>query len=278
MKLQISKVRQLIGSRVIVPVVVTALVGAVFSEAIAARRPPASKPPAQPTFVDPLDIFDTSRWSKADGWTNGSPFDNIWRAANVVHSGGVMSIVLNDKGGKGEPYASGEYRTNGFYGYGCYEARFKPVKQSGVVTSFFTFAGPYDNGGNRKHNEIDVEFVGKDTTAVQFNFWTNDDQYVTNNAVWVELGFDASLEAHDYGFKWTEAGITWYVDGMWAHEVSSKDKPTPKATESLQKIMMNAWPVDQTAAGWAGPFVYPGAPLHAEYEWVRYDSDPNCSV
>jgi hypothetical protein len=31
------------------------------------------------------------------------------------------------------------------------------------VSAFFTFAGPYDNGGNGRHNEIDVEFLGYDT-------------------------------------------------------------------------------------------------------------------
>lgn len=47
--------------------------------------------------------------------------------------------------------------------------------------------------------------------------------------------------------------------------------------ESLHKIMMNAWPVDSTAAGWAGTFVYPGSPLQAKYEWVRYEARAGCA-
>jgi hypothetical protein len=54
--------------------------------------------------------------------------------------------------------------------------------------------------------------------------------------------------------------------------------PTPKATESLQKIMMNLWPVDATAEEWAGHFVYPGAPLEAAYEWVRYIAGEDCDL
>ena len=69
------------------------------------------------------------------------------------------------------------------------------------------------------------------------------------------LGFDASKDFHVYGFKWTGDGIEWYVDGTLAYSVEdSPDNPTPKATDSLQKIMMNLWPVDESAADWAGEF------------------------
>lgn len=27
------------------------------------------------TFFDGLDFFDTTRWQKSDGWTNGNPFN-----------------------------------------------------------------------------------------------------------------------------------------------------------------------------------------------------------
>ena len=54
--------------------------------------------------------------------------------------------------------------------------------------------------------------------------------------------------------------------------------PTPKASDSLQKIMLNLWPVDDTASGWAGTFVYPGEPLRAQYQWVRYTSGEDCEI
>lgn len=47
--------------------------------AVAAKRP--SKPPtALGSFADGLQAFDATRWAKADGWKNGSPFDNAWLA------------------------------------------------------------------------------------------------------------------------------------------------------------------------------------------------------
>jgi endo-1,3-1,4-beta-glycanase ExoK len=252
----------------------------VVSPAEAGKPPPkTTPPPAQGSFVDALDGYDTSRWAKADGWTNGSPFDNAWRADHVTFANSQMSIILDDTAYLGEPYSSGEYRTTGFYGYGCYEARFQPIAESGVVTSFFTFAGPYDNGGNGKHNEIDIEFLGYDTTKFQANFWTNDDTYTRGHEHTIYLGFDAAQALHDYGFKWTSTGITWYVDGAAVYSVASTTgDPTPKVTDSLHKIMMNVWPVDSTASGWAGTFIYPGTPLTAKYDWVRYTAGEDCTL
>jgi len=241
-----------------------------------ARRPVKS-PSASGSFADTFDALDALRWTKADGWKNGSPFDNAWLADHVSVDGGRLDLRLDDTSVLGEPYASGELRSTGFYGYGCYEASFRPVAAPGVVTSFFTFAGPYDDGGNGRHNEIDVEFLGYDTTRVQLNFWTNDDAYASRNEALVELGFDASQQHHRYGFKWSAERIDWYVDGNLVYSaIDQPANPIPKATESLQKIMVNLWPVDGTAELWAGTFAYPGSALHASYEWIRHSSDPAC--
>jgi beta-glucanase (GH16 family) len=245
----------------------------------AAGKPTPTPPPAQGSFSDSFDGFNSSRWAKADGWTNGSPFDNAWRADHVSFANSLMTLTLDNLAYLGEPYSSGEYRTTGFYGYGCYEVNFKPVAQPGAVSTFFTFAGPYDNGGNGKHNEIDIEFLGYDTTKFQANFWTNDDTYSNGHEHMVSLGFDASQAFHTYAFKWTSTGITWYVDGSAVHAVTdSAADPTPKTTDSLHKIMLNLWPVDNTASAWAGTFVYPGAPLNAQYDWTRYAAGENCVI
>jgi len=247
-------------------------------DAVAAK--PAPKPPAASgSFTDHFSAYDATRWSMADGWKNGSPFDNAWRADHVTVADGKLDLRLDDVALLGEPYTSGELRTNGYYGYGCYEASFKPIMVPGVVTSLFTFAGPYDNGGNGKHNEIDVEFLGNDSERVQLNFWTNDDAYASRNEVLIELGFDPTTAFHRYGFKWTATKIEWYIDGKLVYTAfDSALNPTPKATESLQKIMVNAWPVDETAVLWAGAFHYPGRPLHAEYQWVRHIAGADCSI
>jgi hypothetical protein len=60
--------------------------------------------------------------------------------------------------------------------------------------------------------------------------------------------------------------------------VDRATNPIPKAGESLQKIMVNAWPVDETAVLWAGDFDYPGQPLRASYEWIRHIAGDECSI
>jgi len=245
----------------------------------ASARRPAKPPTASGSFIDTFDAFDSKRWSKADGWKNGSPFDNAWLADHAGIANGQLDLRLDDVATLGEPYTSGEVRSNGFYGYGCYEASFRPVAASGVVTSLFTFAGPYDDGGNGRHNEIDVEFLGRDTTRVQLNFWANDDAYATRNEALIELGFDASQQAHRYGFKWTATRIDWYVDGNLVYSALDRpDNPIPKADQSLQKVMVNAWPVDETAELWAGVFQYPGRALHASYDWIRHIAGSDCEL
>jgi endo-1,3-1,4-beta-glycanase ExoK len=245
---------------------------------VAAPKKHIKPPPEQDSFIDQLQSYDTSRWMKADGWKNGSPFNNAWLADHISFVGGRMVIRLDDEGAIGEPYSSGNYQSLGFYGYGCYEASLKPAAGSGTVTSFFTYAGPFDNGGNGKHNEIDIEFLGKDTTSVQFNFFTNDDEYASHNEFVYDLGYDASEDFYVYAFKWSADGIEWYVDGKLVYFIEdSPTNPTPKATDSLQKIMMNLWPVDQSAEAWAGIFDYQ-EPLNAEYEWVRFTRGEDCEM
>lgn len=239
----------------------------------------AAAPVAQPSFKDDLTTFDTARWLRADGWANGSPFNNAWKADHLTTANSLVSIRLDNVATLGKPTTSGQYQTNGYHGYGCYEARFKPVSAAGVVSSFFTFAGPYDNGGNGRHNEIDIEFVGSNTRRFQANFWTNDDTYKGGNEHLVDLPFDAAQGLHQYAFKWTSKGIEWFADGVSVYKVlDSALKPTPKASDSLHKVMVNLWPVDSTAAGWAGTFVYPGTPLSSTYDWIKYTAGETCTV
>jgi len=248
--------------------------------AAAAPKKSVKPPPEQDSFIDHLLFYDTSRWMKADGWTNGPPFDNAWLADHINFVDGRMVIRLDDQSALGEPYSAGSYQSLGFYGYGCYEVSVKPVAGSGTVTSFFTYAGPFDNGGNGKHNEIDIEFLGNDTGKVQFNFFTNDDEYNSQNEHVHDLGYDYddSPDFHVYGFKWKADGIEWYVDGKMVYYVDdTPDNPTPRAADSLQKIMMNLWPVDQTAEDWAGIFYYQ-EPINAEYEWVRFTRGEECEM
>lgn len=193
----------------------------------------------------------------ANGWTNGNPFNVTWRKTNVTFNDGKMQLVIDEDIPGGDiPYSGGEFRTSDFYGYGRFEVSMKAIKNDGVVSSFFTYTGPTD--GN-PWDEIDVEILGKDTTQVQFNYYTNG---AGGHEYMHDLGFDASEDFHTYAFEWYEDKIVWFVDG---EEVYSADSNIP-STDG--KIMMNAW-CGKNVDGWLKPFDGT-TPLTAEYEWFTY--------
>lgn len=198
-------------------------------------------------------------WECADGWCNGSMFNVTWRKNNITFDDGKMQLRIDSDitPKDGVPYSGGEFRSRNFYGYGRYEVSMKAIKNDGVVSSFFTYTGPSDNN---PWDEIDIEILGKDTTKVQFNYFTDGKG---NHEYMHDLGFDASEGFHTYAFDWHEDKITWYVDGA---EVYSADQNIP-VTES--KIMMNAW-CGKGVDGWLKAFDDSKLPLTAEYEWIKF--------
>ncbi|SDB53641.1 Beta-glucanase, GH16 family [Ruminococcaceae bacterium FB2012] len=201
---------------------------------------------------------DTVKWMASDGWSNGSMFNCTWKGTNAVFEDGLLKLRI-DKMAWDDGYSGGEYRTNDFYGYGLYEVSMKPIKNVGVVSSFFTYTGPSDNN---PWDEIDIEFLGKDTTKVQFNYFTNGQG---NHEKLYDLGFDATEEFHTYGFRWSKDSITWYVDGKEVHKATESIPVTPS------KIMMNVWN-GKGVDSWLGK--YNGkTPLTAEYQWARFTAE-----
>ncbi len=195
----------------------------------------------------------------ADGWCNGSMFNVTWRKENCTFENGKMQLIINNDESplKTVPYSGGEYRSKDFYGYGRYEVSMKAIKNDGVVSSFFTYTGPSD--GN-PWDEIDIEILGKDTTKVQFNYFTNG---AGNHEYMHDLGFDASEDFHTYAFEWHKDKIVWFVDGV---EVYSVDENIP-VTES--KIMMNAW-CGTGVDSLLNAFDDSKMPLTAEYEKISF--------
>lgn len=205
---------------------------------------------------EPFNWENSSMWERANGWSNGGMFNCTWRSSQVGFWDGQMHLTIDNDWGGWPPYKAGELRSKHKFGYGLYEVSMKPAKNVGTVSSFFTYTGPTDG---TPWDEIDIEFLGKDTTKVQFNYYTNG---VGGHEKIVDLGFDAAYGYHTYAFEWMPNYIKWYVDGQLKHTAYSNIPSHPG------KIMMNIWPgtgVDE----WLGR--YDGkTPLTASYDWVRY--------
>ena len=203
-----------------------------------------------------FDNYDDETMERSD-WFNGDPFDCRWVPDNTVVNGGTLTLTIDQNNTRAYRYNGAEWRTREFFGYGMYSVRMQPISNPGVVSSFFTYTGPSDNN---PWDEIDIEFLGKDTTKVQFNYYTNG---VGGHEFLYDLGFDASESYHVYGFDWQADHITWYVDGVAVYTATENLPVTPG------KIMMNAWPgigVDDWLAPYDGQ-----TPLIAYYDWVTYN-------
>ena len=235
-------------------------------------------------FQDDFKSLDTTKWWLSDGWENGFPFLNRWEEKSVSFNKRGMTIaltpdkILNVQGQR--TFYSGELRSHDFYSYGCYEIDIKPIRAPGVVTSFFLFAGPYDKpaDGSGRHNEIDIEFLGSNTNMVQFNFWTDDDEYANTHETLIFLDFDASEDFHRYGIYWGEQHLEWFVDGKSVLKVrNNKFDPLPNSKNSKLRVMANVWATDAEISNWAGLFNTEQRKAHkAKYRHFSFTPDAQC--
>lgn len=217
------------------------------------------------------DIFASG--SQGWGWGNGGVFNTWWSADCVTYGEKTAKLTIKpntdpeNEDAEKYDYLGGEMRTYGYYGYGDYQVRMKPAKKDGTASTFFVCTGEYDLNPitNEKNpwDEIDIEFLGQDTTKVQFNYFVNG---VGGHEYMYDLGFDASEEFHNYGFRWAEDYITWFVDDKPVYRVeASEGKPMPAASG---RILTNYWCGTDEAKGWMGSYSNPGDE-GPEYEWIK---------
>lgn len=189
-------------------------------------------------------------WARNDRG-NGQPFNCAFHNDHALIKNEKLTLVLSKSGGG---YVGAEYRSRQRYSYGFYSVKMKAAKCPGVISSFFTYIGfPWD--------EIDIEFLGDDTTKVQFNYYTGG---IGHHEYVYYLGFDASEDFHEYAFDWQPDSITWYVDGRPVYRATKNIPSTPG------QIMVNLWNVADSNADWAGKFDDAYLPVTAEYLWFGY--------
>jgi GR25 family glycosyltransferase involved in LPS biosynthesis len=143
---------------------------------------------------------------------------SLFNPANVrVDDLGVMRLMLKEHSTAVRDYTSAAIASNDRFLYGKFSAEIKPSNVPGLVTGIFLHR-------NNPHQEIDIEFLGKDTTKMLVNVFFNPGIEGTKleygyrgTPTLIELGFDASNEFHQYEIEWRENNLLWRVDGCIVH-------------------------------------------------------------
>ena len=255
-------------------VAVIVLLALTISCCLVACTPKLTDEPLKGNVVADFTKGKSDAVFESDGWTNGSVFNVVWAKENVEYGKDAMHLGIKaeertvwvDDAEQTYSYTAGEARTTLHYGYGDFEVSMKPAKKVGTASTFFTCTGPYDTGVDgepQKHDEIDIEFLGKDTTKVQFNYFVNGQgghEHMYN------LGFDASKEYHTYGFRWTKDYIVWFVDGQPVYKVEASEKN--ELPSAPGRMLMNYWCGTKDAEGWMGKYTGPDGES-ADYQWIK---------
>lgn len=231
---------------------------------------------------------DASVLFESDGWSNGDVFNVVWKSHNVHYENGIMRLGITEEKANAWlndvevefNYTAGEARTENYYHYGDYEVSMKPSANGGTASTFFVCTGPYDlkDGVPNAHDEIDIEFLGKDTTHVQFNFFVNG---VGGNEYMYDLGFDAAEEFHTYGFRWLPDSITWFVDGEPVYKVTT-DKSAEEGKnlrvvdvlpQTAGRMLANYWCGNERAWGWMGAYNGEAKDNGTQYQWIATSAE-----
>lgn len=218
----------------------------------AAPAEPAWTPPETPRtggfftqLAAPLrdDIFNASNHGNAETFYGGD-----WLPENIVSRSGGAFLEVRRLVGAALPFSAAEMQSRKTYSYGRYETILQPAEGSGLVTAFFTYTGPWFGD---PHDEIDIEFLGKDLTQIHFNYFRNGKTF---QPATFDLPFNAGEAPHLYAFEWRPDGITWFVDGEPYYATVPGDPGLPVTAGNA---MFSAWSGKPSMERWHGKPTFP---------------------
>lgn len=131
---------------------------------------------------------------------------------------GLMHLELKKQSSSIRSFTSAALATQKKYLYGKFSVELKPSNVSGLITGVFLHR-------NSPHQEIDIEFLGKDTTKMLVNVFYNPgidgtklEYGYRGTPVLINLSFDASEKFHMYDLEWNSNTLRWSVDGNIVYE------------------------------------------------------------
>jgi GR25 family glycosyltransferase involved in LPS biosynthesis len=185
-----------------------------------------------------LDGVDSALWMLRDDTFPSNLA--LFSPRNVtIGSNHVARLTLRQERTPVREYTSGSICSRQRYLYGRFVAVVKPAKGPGLITGVFLHR-------NSPRQEIDLEFLGKDTTKLLANVYYNPGDEGTRleygyrgTPALIDLGFDVSSAFHRYEIEWCATSLRWRVDGRLVHERVNWD-PTPVPHLPMQ-FNVNLW-------------------------------------
>lgn len=200
-------------------------------------------------FSDTFQSHPVTGWHVADYAFSHPHFDTDWSRGQLRFENGVH-LNLSPQANQTNRFTGASIRRENTTHYGRYEVVMKPARGVGVVTGFFTYTGAYYG---TRHDEIDIEFLGKDTTSLHIAWFVDG---VLKN-MFIDLGFDAADAPRIYAFEWLPDRIRWYAEERLVFEVTEGESDLPSLPSFL---FANIWAADESLDAWSGT---PQANTHA---------------
>lgn len=197
---------------------------------------------------DPQKYINQIKWEQGKKWRtwlvprrDTFPSNlSIFSPNNILDEGeNPIKLILKKQKTNVREYTSASIVSKKKYQYGRFCVELKPADVPGLVTGIFLHR-------NSPHQEIDIEFLGKDTSNMLLNVFYNPgidgtrlEYGYRGTPVLIKLGFDASKEFHRYEIEWNESYILWSVDGK---NVYRRDvwQPTP-IPDLPMEFNINLW-------------------------------------
>lgn len=156
-----------------------------------------------------------------------------------IGSDGIATLRLRQQQTSVRSFTSAAIASRETVLYGLFTAELWPSDVPGLITGLFLHR-------DAPRQEIDLEFLGRDTTKVLVNVYYNpgnegarlESGYRGAPAL-VNLGFDAATGFHRYEIEWQPHFIRWRVDGHVIYERVIWD-PTPIPDLPMQ-FNINLW-------------------------------------
>jgi beta-glucanase (GH16 family) len=196
-------------------------------------------------FYEPFDTFSEKDWYVSDFAIKKPAFTTAWKTDQVTHtSDGRLELSLDPAPiNTGKRFFGAEVQRRAYTHYGRYEAIMTPAGGHGVISAFFTYTGPFFED---PHDEIDFEFLGRDTNKVWVTRFADGERLPGK---WIDLGFDTTDGPRLYAFEWSPERIVWYVEGKEIMRVEADDRTLPTTPG---RVYFSIWGGGEEQADWAG--------------------------